>query len=122
MILEPGFAQAASIFGLGDALAIGVQLDIVTDAAAKGAGGVFDHGQAHAFLPCSLLAPSEPDGMTNVQPSSLPRQLPRMRRGLYRPVSSASQAGGISGSAAAGIGKKPSGSLAALMTLSLRFQ
>jgi len=29
-----------------------------------------------------LRMPSEPDGSTNVQPSSLPGKLPRMRRGM----------------------------------------
>src|SRR5262249_57083386 len=47
VVLEPGFAEATGIFRLGDALLVRMQLDIVADAAAKSAGGVFDYGKAH---------------------------------------------------------------------------
>src|SRR5439155_18122672 len=36
--------------------------------------------------------PTGPVGTMKVQPSSRPRKLPRMRRGIYRPVSICSQA------------------------------
>src|SRR6202040_1782606 len=41
----------------------------------------------------SALAPPGPGGTTNVQPSSRPRKLPRIRSGMYRPGSTCSQAG-----------------------------
>src|SRR5262249_44840084 len=47
------FAKTARVFGLGDALSFRMQFDIVTDAAAKRAGGIFDYGQAHPLLPNS---------------------------------------------------------------------
>src|SRR5689334_5300404 len=39
-----------------------------------------------------MICPSEPDGTVNVQPRARPRKLPRMRRGMYRPASTCSQA------------------------------
>jgi len=50
VILEPRLAQAARALGLDDLLPLGVQLDVVADAAAEGASGVFDNRQGRAIL------------------------------------------------------------------------
>src|SRR5262249_1178425 len=125
-VAEPGLAEATGVLGFDDALAFGVQFDIVTDAPAEGAGRVLHDGQAHrvhsAFCP-------DPGGMVNIHPSSRPRQLPRipramsaparagrvtippsprprppprMRRGMYRPVSICSQGRGLAASVSCG--------------------
>jgi hypothetical protein len=79
---------------MGDSLPVGVQLDIITNASAKRARGVLHDGQFHPRSPLyRWIWPSEPDGMTNVQPSALPLLLPLIRRGMYRPVETSSQAG-----------------------------
>jgi hypothetical protein len=46
-VLEPGFPETAGVLGFDDAIAVGVQLDVVTDTAAEGARRVFHNGQAH---------------------------------------------------------------------------
>ena len=56
-----------------------------------------------------VCVPPEPGGTTNVQPSSRPRKLPRMRRGMYRPASTNSQAG-ESSPAASGRRRRDEGS------------
>ena len=48
--LNHDFAEDAGALGLDDALAVGVQLDVVADAAAEGAGGVLHDGQAPSPL------------------------------------------------------------------------
>src|SRR5262249_42292615 len=59
VVLEPRFAQAAGPLGLDDLLTLGVQLDVVADAAAEGAGGVFYDGQSH----CLSSDWSEPEAL-----------------------------------------------------------
>src|SRR5579872_2188403 len=54
MILEPTHSQDAGGLGVGDALAVAVQFNVVADATAEGAGRVFRHGQFHSLSP--LLA------------------------------------------------------------------
>jgi hypothetical protein len=51
MVAEPGFAEAARALGFDDAVTVGVQLDIIANAAAKGARGVLDDLQAHYMCP-----------------------------------------------------------------------
>ena len=71
--LNQRLAEDAGALGLDDAFAVGVQLDVVADAAAEGAGRVLDNRQAPSLVSLyRLIWPSEPDGMTNVQPSSRP--------------------------------------------------
>src|SRR5437879_4367139 len=47
MVLEPRFAEAAGPFGLDDLRTVGVQLDVIAHAAAKGACRILDDGQTH---------------------------------------------------------------------------
>ena len=60
MVLEPGLAEAAGVLGLDDPLAVGVQLDVVADAAAERAGRVLHDRQAHPSL-ASPVRRSRPD-------------------------------------------------------------
>lgn len=48
VVAEPGFAENAGILGFRDALTVGVQLDVVADAAAESARRILDHSQAHS--------------------------------------------------------------------------
>jgi hypothetical protein len=66
------------VLGLDDAVALGVQFNIVADATAKSAGRVLHHRQVHS-LP-RFDSPG-PGGTVNVQPNARPRQLPRIRFG-----------------------------------------
>src|SRR5437867_1768703 len=93
VVLEPGLSETAGVLGLDDSIAVGVQLDVVTDAATEGARGVVHNVEAHFVLYRSDdWRPPEPGGMTNAQPSSRPGKLPRVRRGMYRPASICSHA------------------------------
>src|SRR5262249_15953618 len=47
VVLEPRIAKAAGVLRLENALAIGVQLDVVAHASAKGTGRVLDNVQRH---------------------------------------------------------------------------
>src|SRR5262249_22554117 len=49
VVLEPGIAEHASALGFGDALAVGMQLDIVTNTAAKGARRVLYNRKTHVL-------------------------------------------------------------------------
>ncbi len=82
VVLEPGFAEAAGVPGLENPDVVCMQLDVVANTPAERACGVWYDVQSHrsCFLPAS--PPPEPGGTTNVQPSSLPGKLPRMRRGM----------------------------------------
>src|SRR5262249_31904708 len=54
MIAEPGVAENASSLGFGDALTVGMQLDIVTNAAAKSTRRVLNNRKTHLlsrFIP-----------------------------------------------------------------------
>jgi hypothetical protein len=86
VIEEPGLAQHAGPLGFDDPLFVGVQLNIIADAPAEGAGGVVDNREIHGVsvaLLSTYFVSSEPDeGMVNVQPRALPWQLPRTRRGM----------------------------------------
>ena len=87
--------RTQAFFVLTIRIAVGVQLDVVAHAAAERAGGVLRRRSSSMLRsPCFIASiwPSEPDGMTNVQPSARPWQLPRIRRGMYRPASTSSQA------------------------------
>src|SRR5262249_45892871 len=100
VVLEPAHPQHAGGLGMRDLLGVGVQLDVVAHAAAEGAGGVLDGRQFHSSPSpyCyRRTSPSGPDETVNVQPSARPLQLPLMRRGMYRPVSTCSQAESSSG-------------------------
>src|SRR5260370_449396 len=73
MVLEPAHPEDAGSLGMGDALAVGVQLDVIADAPTEGAGRVLHNRQFHFLFPFHrLIWPSEPDGMTNAQPSARP--------------------------------------------------
>src|SRR5262249_26045630 len=93
MIAKPGLAENTSVLGLGDGLAVCVQLDFIAHTTRERAGGALDYCQTHFFFPLPSFSPSARDGRTNVQPSSRPRKLPRIRLGIYRPVSINSHAG-----------------------------
>ena len=43
VIFEPRFTEAARPLGLDDSHAVGMQLDVIANATAKGAGGIFDY-------------------------------------------------------------------------------
>jgi hypothetical protein len=78
VVLEPRFAEAARSLGLGDALAVGMQLDVVAHASAKSTCGILDNGQAHEISVRvqknqRCCDSPEPGGTRNVQPSSRPR-------------------------------------------------
>ena len=45
VVEEPGFAEDASVFRLGDSVAFDSQFHVIADAAAEGAGGVGDDFQ-----------------------------------------------------------------------------
>ena len=93
VMLEPSLSETAGVLGLDDSIAVGVQLDVVTDAATKCARGVLHNVEAHFVLYRSDdWRPPGPGGMTNAQPSSRPGKLPRVRRGMYRPASICSHA------------------------------
>jgi hypothetical protein len=63
MVAEPRLAETARMLRLGDPLAIGVQLDIVANASAKGTCRILDYGQFAAVdhqdrplsVPCSVF-------------------------------------------------------------------
>ena len=47
VVFEPRLPEDAGALGFGDAHAVGVQLDVVADAAAEGARRVFDDREGH---------------------------------------------------------------------------
>src|SRR5262249_29740055 len=51
VVLEPRLAEDAGPLGLGKPLAVGVELDVVADAAAEGTRRVLDYGQVHYLAP-----------------------------------------------------------------------
>jgi hypothetical protein len=59
-----------------------MQLDIVANAPAERACRVLYDVQCHRSRFRVASPPPEPGGTTNVQPSSLPGKLPRVRRGM----------------------------------------
>jgi hypothetical protein len=81
-MLEPGFTKTARVPGFQDPLVVCMQFDVVANAPAERAGGVLYDVQSHRSRFRVGPPPPGPGGTTNVQPSSLPGKLPRMRRGM----------------------------------------
>src|SRR5439155_21457972 len=64
VVLEPGVAEAARVLRFDDAIALGMQLDVVTHTTTEGARGILYDSDIHDFSVLSPLAPPEPGGTT----------------------------------------------------------